>query len=123
MKRFYERIALGLHLLKFAWRKFLYAVYMYRRRRRLAGSDLSYLDLSGVILRHGDLSHANLHHADLSGANLAYCNLRQADLSLALLAQTNLRGADLEGAIVTSDQLDRSRSLAGATMPDGTVHA
>jgi uncharacterized protein YjbI with pentapeptide repeats len=123
MEKLYERIALGLHLVKFAYRKLLYAIWMYRRRDRLAEADLSYLDLSKTYLPRGNLARANLHKADLSGANLAHCDLRGADLSRALLFKTNLRGADLEGAIVTSDQLDMTRSLRGATMPDGTMHA
>jgi uncharacterized protein YjbI with pentapeptide repeats len=43
--------------------------------------------------------------------------LTEARLSNADLRETNLRGATIEDA-----QLAQTKSLAGATMPDGTKH-
>ncbi len=62
---------------------------------------------SAAILRAADLTGAILRATGLYGVDLWY-----ADLS----------GADLTGARVSDDQLDRCKSLAGATMPDGTKH-
>jgi uncharacterized protein YjbI with pentapeptide repeats len=89
-------------------------------------------DLSGAMLVSANLRGAILSDADLGGANLAYANLEDAmlagaDLSGANLSQTVLTGAHLSGAnltnaAVTDEQLDASRSLKGATMPDGSKH-
>ena len=78
-----------------------YLFMLSRRRHRLAHADLSYLNLQGIDLRGADLRHANLRHARLAGADLS--------------------GADLSLADMTEGQLDEVRSLAGATLPDGTV--
>jgi len=44
---------------------------------------------------------------------MAEVNLSEADLS----------GANLEGALYTTGkQLNETKSLAGATLPDGTMH-
>lgn len=83
-----------------------YLFMLSRRRHRLAHADLSYLNLQGIDLRGADLRHANLHHADLRHARLAGADLSGADLSL---------------ADMTEGQLDEVRSLAGATLPDGTI--
>jgi hypothetical protein len=54
---------------------------------------------------------------DLREASLLRAHLRGADLEGA-----NLQGANLEGANVTDKQLADTRSLQGATMPDGSKH-
>ncbi|MEZ4736236.1 MAG: pentapeptide repeat-containing protein [Caldilineaceae bacterium] len=77
-----------------------------RKAERLEGADLSYLNLMGTNLR---------------GANLRTANLRRADLRGVSLAGADLSGADLTGAQVTEEQLGQAKSLAGATLPDGTV--
>ncbi|GHP00951.1 hypothetical protein KSF_109980 [Reticulibacter mediterranei] len=73
-------------------------------------ADLSNTDLSGT-----DLSNADLRYVTLINANLSKTNLSGADLS----------EADLKGATsIASEELEKSaKSLKGATMPDGTVHA
>jgi len=96
----------------------------------LGGADLRGADLRGAYLALAKLGWANLTRADLTGADL-----RGADLHEALLALADLRGADLTGAdlraaflvgadlgeaTVTNEQLNDARSLAGATLPDGT---
>ena len=85
----------------------LYQLYLRQRRAELAGTDFSYLNLQGANLRGADLRQANLHRADLTDVNL-----QNADLS----------GADLTGARVSAGQLAQAKSLAGATLPDGTVY-
>ena len=61
---------------------------------------------------------ANLYANDLSGADL-----RKADLRESCLAHADLSGADLKDAIgVTKEQLEKAKSLKGATMPDGSIH-
>jgi len=113
----------------------------------LSGADLSEAEPTAAILNGADLSHANLSGADLSeailgDADLSSANLSGADLSEAGLMGTNLKGADLSGATlnetylrdailidanlgrteVTEEQLDKAKSLVGATMPDGSIH-
>ena len=65
---------------------------------------------ASAISRGADLSHATMLGADLSGANLKSANLSNADL----------RHANLHGADVTARQLADAKSIAGATLPDGT---
>ena len=81
----------------------------------LNGAYLEGASLKGAILRHADLSWAdlsgaNLSGADLTGANLSYASLNGVDLSKAILART----------IVTPEQLESTRSLEGAILPDDT---
>ena len=83
-----------------------YLFFLSRRKAELASADLSYLNLRGANLRHANLREANLRRSDLIGADLA-----GADLS----------GADLTAARVTAEQLAQVGSLAGATLPDGTI--
>ena len=71
------------------------------------------VDLSGANLTGAKLWLADLRGANLSGANLSGANLREADLG----------GANLKDATdVTTEQLNKAKSLADATMPDGTKH-
>jgi uncharacterized protein YjbI with pentapeptide repeats len=84
----------------------------------LGEETLPFLEqLTRTDLREADLSKAELHDAWLVGADL-----RDADLSGADLSGTDLSAADLDRAKVTAVQLNKCRSLAGATMPDGAVH-
>jgi uncharacterized protein YjbI with pentapeptide repeats len=109
-------------------------------RADLTGADLRGADLHEALLaladlRGADLTGANLVKAYLVEAKLGWADLRGADLHEALLALADLRGADLTGAdlraaflvgadlgeaTVTNEQLNDARSLAGATLPDGT---
>lgn len=98
----------------------------------LFNADLSGADLVGADFSDGELGGINLSAANLDGANLSGANLSQADLSQAGLYKANLDsslldGADLsmaslEGASVTQNQLNKAKSLQGATMPDGSKH-
>ncbi len=46
----------------------------------------------------------------------------RANLHGARLFEANLRRANMRGAIVSKAQLAQTKSLEGATLPDGTVH-
>jgi uncharacterized protein YjbI with pentapeptide repeats len=74
---------------------------------------------------------ANLSDADLTGAyfttrglpgGLVIADHCGPDCSDADLTGSDLSAADLNRATMTSAQLAQAASLAGATMPDGTIH-
>ncbi len=104
--------------------------------RDLSGRNLSYANLSGanlsdvfmhkVNLRGANLSEANLFRANLLLADMREVNLRSANLIGADLSGADLRGADLTGARIRSGERLLVKligaNLAGAIMPDGTVH-
>ncbi len=103
------------------------------RGANLSGAklDTTYLsgaDLGGVRLNGASLLIASLRDADLSGADLSGANLSGALLTRANLKDARLNGADLSytdlsgGHSVTDEQLDKSKSLMKATMPDGSTH-
>jgi uncharacterized protein YjbI with pentapeptide repeats len=81
----------------------------------LRGAFLSHAFLRGVDLRMSDLSEANLRWANLSEADLLWADLSEVDLFWANLSDTNLT----ETKNTTPEQLFKSYSLEGATMPDG----
>jgi len=92
----------------------------------LSGALIAEADLSGALMDSADLHAAILASTDLTGANLTNANLTsalmvRADLQNANLQNANLTGADLTGAEgITNEELEqRTKSLAGATMPDG----
>jgi uncharacterized protein YjbI with pentapeptide repeats len=109
----------------------------------LSGADLSLADmllinlgkadLTGARLVGANLKYANLLNAELGGTSLRRANLTEANLTSATLYKADLLGADLTGAIltevdlrgatVTTEQLNKAKSLKYATMPDGTKHA
>jgi uncharacterized protein YjbI with pentapeptide repeats len=74
--------------------------------------DMRVTNLEGAILAGADLSQANLRFVNLQGADLQEAELQEADL----------QGANLLEASVTDAQLANTRSLQGATMPDGSEH-
>lgn len=82
------------------------------RSCRLNGADVREADLSGVNLNVSDLVGANLRGANLGGAKLLGADLRLADLSQ----------ADLSGTEIAEIELEKAKSLEGATMPDGRKH-
>lgn len=110
-------------------------------RARLSGANLQYANLMGANLQKADLTGANLQHASLMDANLQDAVLHRASLQDADLFGAELRGAvlidaDLEGSnlmfanlhlghlVATRShvikQLSQAKTLARATMPDGT---
>ena len=95
---------------------------------KLSVANLQSADLHGANLSEADLEGANLSKANLQGANLSGANLGpdggidNADLSKANLQGASLRRANLSRADVTNEQLEKAKSLQGATMPDGSKH-
>ncbi len=95
---------------------------------RLIGAHLARAELADIDLLNADLSDAHLMSTHLVGADLRLANLRGADLREAEMAEVNLSEADLsgvnlEGALdTTGEQLEQAKSLAGATLPDGTKY-
>lgn len=88
------------------------------RGATLHGAALGWLHLSGA-----DLSNANLWRADLGGPKLSEAILITANLHGAILYGAKLSGAILKDATgITTEQLDKAKSLKGATMPDGSIH-
>jgi uncharacterized protein YjbI with pentapeptide repeats len=87
----------------------------------LAETSLYRTNLMGADLHEADLSGADLSQAGLDDANLWGAHLRGAALSQAGLLGANLAGADLSGATgITNEELEQqTKSLEGATMPDG----
>jgi uncharacterized protein YjbI with pentapeptide repeats len=97
------------------------------RDANLSGAMLVSADLRGAVLRNADLRSANLGYANLQdavlvGADLSGANLDRAVLTGADLSGANLSGANLTSATVTDEQLDASKSLKGAIMPNGSRH-
>lgn len=93
----------------------------------LAGADfrsanLAWANLVDANLITTDLKGADLSYTKLARANLRFTNLEEAHLYEAQLQAAGLRNANLQGAIVTDIQLAATKSLEGATMPDGTKH-
>jgi uncharacterized protein YjbI with pentapeptide repeats len=97
--------------------------------------DLTEADLRGAFLQEADLRGANLQGADLYTAILPRANLQEADLRGGNLQGAGLIGADLRGAnlqeanlfsaklldaqVADDHQLADTKSLQGATMPNG----
>jgi membrane protein implicated in regulation of membrane protease activity len=84
--------------------------------------DKRIIDLSGADLSQVDLSGADLSRADLSGANLRKANLSNAILFNANISNAILEEANFNKSWVTREQLKQTKSLKGATMPDGSLH-
>ncbi|PSB23379.1 stress protein [filamentous cyanobacterium Phorm 46] len=74
-------------------------------------------NLSGAILSEGNLCGANLSGGNFSEADLTSADLRGANLQNTNLEKANLKRANLSGVV----NLETAK-LAGAIMPDGTIH-
>ncbi len=103
------------------------------RNAYLHGADLTGADLTGADLTGADLRGVNLTNAVLRGAYLWNARLDayvyEDDYNELSEIPTKLHNADmtdahLTGATgITNEVLEQqARSLAGATMPDGSVH-
>ena len=94
----------------------------------LSGVDLDGADLNGARLVGAKLRGAELRGAKLSGSDLSGANLSGANLILTNLSSVDLRGVDLSGANlsgaqnITTEQLEKAKSLKGTIMPDGSIH-
>jgi uncharacterized protein YjbI with pentapeptide repeats len=110
----------------------------YLKHANLAGSKLSGADLADANLTDASLwsaelmsrpdlglKAANLRYANLVRTDLSDADLSGADLSGAFLFDADLSGADLSGAFLfeitgwTEEQLEKAKTLEGATMPNG----
>ncbi len=101
----------------------------------LEGADLRRAALLTAVMRKADLRDADMSEARLRSANLSQTNLSQTNLGGATLLQADLSGANLSGANlsgaylkavigITIEELEKkAKSLQGATMPDGSIHA
>jgi hypothetical protein len=93
----------------------------------LEGTDLSSADLRGAHLRGANLRGAHLRGAKLRGADLTKVDLgvaeetdQAADLTGADLSDVYKRAADGSRQTITNEELwQQTKSLNGATMPDG----
>lgn len=84
----------------------------------LVGINLSGADLHGAILSDAILTFANLANANLTNTNFQACDMHNVNLTGA-----NLAGANLRDALgLNNDLLAHVHSLAGAIMPDGSIH-
>ncbi len=79
---------------------------------RLAGEDLSEMDLSGADLSESDLTDAELFQTDLSEANLKMAVMVDADLSGANLRGAGLYKAQLSRACLIEAQFERANVSA-----------
>jgi hypothetical protein len=75
---------------------------------RLAGSNLTAMDLSRIRLRKADLRGACMVRTRCFDTDFRHADLRRTDLRDALLAGADLRGAHLQGARLTGAVYDRS---------------
>lgn len=100
----------------------------------LHNADLHNIDLRDTYLIGANLSGANLQGANLNFATLSYVNLNGANLTRATLTGSDLHSVDLAGANLSKADLKdafdlgdtlliKAKSLAGTTMPDGTIHS
>jgi uncharacterized protein YjbI with pentapeptide repeats len=99
----------------------------------LSGAHLGNMDLRdtylfganmrGADLRSANLTYATLGYVDLTGADLQGADLHGGDMRSVNLTNADLRGANLKDMTgLSDDQLAKARSLAGAIMPDGSIH-
>jgi hypothetical protein len=94
-------------------------------RPKLAGEDLSEMDLTGVNLGEADLTDAELFQTDLSEANLKMATLRGADLSGADLSGAALYKAELADACLRGTKFRKTdlneADLSGANLNEADI--
>ncbi|HYA99109.1 MAG TPA: ABC transporter permease [Ktedonobacteraceae bacterium] len=92
-----------------------------------AGIDLSDTNLTGANFSASDMRNVDLRFTTLVGVNFSGANLTGADLSGADMHNVDVSGANLAGANlmgvtgISLEQLIQARSLAGTTLPNGSV--
>ena len=94
----------------------------------LAGADLREADLSGASMARSNLSEARMQNADLSGADLSGARLIRADLTEAVLRGANLTRASAGHAVLMKadlseavlDQADLSNAVMTGAEVGGT---
>jgi uncharacterized protein YjbI with pentapeptide repeats len=91
----------------------------YLVKTNLKNSKLIEIDLQEAFLNEAELQNSHLNDANLYKVDLFGVNLSGADLSGANLSDANLSSANFTKAVVSLSQLERGRSLADLTLPDG----
>ena len=91
-------------------------------RATMVESNLSFANLERATLTGANLGWANLNKVNLEKANLSEANLSGASLDDARLNGANMAGAFLFGTRVSLKALSTAKTLANATMPDGTKY-
>jgi ABC-2 type transport system permease protein len=88
----------------------------------LSNTDLTGANFSGADMRNAKLSASTLIAVNFNNTNLAAADLEVSDMHQADVRNANLSGADLAGVVgISVEQLIQARSLAGTTLPDGSV--
>lgn len=102
----------------FTAREITRALFMARPGQQLdyTGSDLTYLDLSGLNFKQASLRQSDLYGTDFTGANLKGADLSHSRLDRAVLIKTDMSGANLTGATIFRPTVysDLSHSLSDA---------
>jgi hypothetical protein len=88
----------------------------------LDGANFTGVHLRGICFVGGSLCNAQFIGTDLRDSQFFEIDLSGADLTGADLTNASLIAVNLIGTIVTDKQLNKAKSLKGATMPDGTKH-
>lgn len=83
------------------------------------GSLIQFLSQSGILAICVENSIKGSFDSPLNNENSL---LYGADLQGATLIGTNLERANLWDAVITQEQWEKAKSLAGAIMPDGSKH-
>ena len=94
----------------------------YLEGANLTRANLSFADLAGANLEGANLTLANLSNTNLENSNLKSSTLYSANMKDAKLAGASLKSANLTGINFSDNQLEKTKSLKGAIMPDGTIH-
>ena len=93
----------------------------------LSGSDLSQVEMDGVVLQHAGFGMANLRGASVKEAALAFVDLRGADLSDTDLSGSDLSQGNLHGAIATESMLNGAdlsdADLSGADLRGASLRS
>nr|VFK67955.1 MAG: Pentapeptide repeat-containing protein [Candidatus Kentron sp. UNK]VFK73034.1 MAG: Pentapeptide repeat-containing protein [Candidatus Kentron sp. UNK] len=90
------------------------------KKGKLAGVDLTGVDLSEANLEDADLSEAKLWDADLSEANLRNATILKAGFQNANLSKADFDGADLSGARLQKANLSGT-NFSTATLSDARL--
>jgi len=97
------------------------------RGATLFDTELTRANMNKAVLHNACMERAKLFQTKLEGAflqnaKLSLADLSEADLTDADLSGVELLGANLKGAKVSEEQLQKAKTLQGATMPDGSKH-
>lgn len=68
-----------------------------------------------------DFSGSNFKHASLVNANFSHANLTSIDFTEAKFDGADLSSANLSGSLITDEQLQTTKSICDAILPNGTL--